>query len=184
MEDEQIVSLYFERNEEAIRETDTKYGSYLKTISFNILADEEDAKECVNDTYNSAWNSIPPARPAMLSTYLGKIIRHISIDRWRHDNAKKRGGGETTVVLDELEDCISTNGDFTEDLIKKEISKEINSFVTGLPEAERRVFLCRYWYLDSIAAISEQFGFSQSKVKSMLLRTRQKLKILLESKGY
>lgn len=184
MEDEQIIALYFDRNEAAIKETETKYGKYLNSISFRILADAEDAEECVNDTYNSAWNSIPPSHPSMLSTYLGKIVRHLSIDRWRREKAKKRGGCETPLVLEELEDCISDNGDFTDELIKNEVRQLINTFVCSLPDTERRIFLRRYWYMDPISVISDNFGFSQSKVKSMLMRTRNKLREILEKEGY
>lgn len=184
MDDEQIIALYFERNENAISETEKKYGHYLASISFNILASEEDARECVNDTLYSAWNSIPPNRPSMLSTYLGKIIRHLSIDRWRQDKAVKRGGGQIPLALDELEDCATDSGDFTDEIIKQEILDKINSLIKELPETERRVFLRRYWYIDSIDSISEAFGFSAGKVKSMLLRTRRKLRKMLAEEGY
>lgn len=184
MDDEQIIALYFERNENAISETEKKYGRYLASISFNILASEEDARECVNDTLYSAWNSIPPNRPSMLSTYLGKIIRHLSIDRWRRDKAAKRGGGQIPLALDELEECALGSGDFTDEIIKQELMDKINSLIKELPETERRVFLRRYWYLDSIDSIAEAFGFSAGKVKSMLLRTRRKLRKMLAGEGY
>lgn len=184
MDDKSIVELYWSRSENAIEETDTKYGRYLNNISYNILANLEDARECVNDTYHDAWNSMPPHRPSILSTFLGKITRRISIDRWRKLNAEKRGGGEIPVVLDELEDCVSGT-DFVESEIERsEVAKLLNNFLNTLPAMERRVFLCRYWYMDSIKSIAQQFGFSQSKVTSMLHRTRGKLRTLLEKEGY
>lgn len=184
MDDEKIVALYWKRSESAIQETDSKYGGYLNSISYNILADREDANECVNDTYHDAWNSMPPHRPAVLRTFLGKITRRISIDRWRHISAAKRGGGTLTLVLEELEDCVSGSGSVENEMERRELAELINRFLDVLQPVERRVFLCRYWYMDSIRSISLQFGFSQSKVTSMLYRTRGKLRTLLEKEGY
>ena len=184
MDDARIVVLYWDRSDEAIPETASKYGSYLTSISQNILASREDAEECVNDTYHDAWNSMPPHRPSILSTFLGKITRRISIDRWRSFNADKRGGGELALALDELEDCVSGSGSVEDEIERREIQKLFNDFLNTLPVAERRVFLCRYWYLDSIQAIAQQFGFSRSKVASMLHRTRAKLRAVLEKEGY
>ena len=184
MEDEQIVSLYWSRSETAITETASKYGSYLSTISYNILADREDARECVNDTYHDAWNTMPPHRPSVLSTFLGKITRRISIDRRRKQNADKRGGGEFPLALEELEECVSGSGTIEGEMERRELVSLINNFLGTLPAAERRVFLCRYWYLDSIPDISRQFGFSRSKTASMLHRTRAKLRTVLEKEGY
>ena len=184
MEDENIVALYWNRSENAVTETAAKYGSYLNSISFNILSNREDAQECVNDTYHDAWNSMPPHRPSILSTFLGKITRRISIDRWRKLNAKKRGGDELTLALDELGDCVSGFGRVEDELQRRELIRLFNAFLNTLPDTERRVFLCRYWYMDSIGSISQQFGFSQSKVASMLHRTRAKLRVVLEKEGY
>ena len=184
MDDERIVALYWSRSEAAITETASKYGSYLNNISYNILVNREDAQECVNDTYNDAWNSMPPHRPSILSTFLGKITRRISIDRWRKLNAEKRGGGELTLALDELEDCVSGSGSVEDEIQRRELAKLFNDFLNTLPDTERRVFLCRYWYMDSIQSITQQFGFSQSQVASMLHRTRAKLRAVLETEGY
>ena len=180
MDDERIVALYWSRCEAAITETASKYGSYLNNISYNILVNREDAQECVNDTYHDAWNSMPPHRPSILSTFLGKITRRISIDRWRKLNAEKRGGGELTLALDELENCVSGSGSVEDEIQRRELAKLFNGFLNTLPTTERRVFLCRYWYMDSIQSIAQQFGFSQSKVASMLHRTRAKLRAVLE----
>ena len=184
MEDKRIVALYWARSETAITETDSKYGKYLSSISFNILSNQEDVQECVNDTYHAAWNTIPPHRPSTLSTFLGKITRRLSISRWRKINADKRGGGEFPLVLDELENCVSGQDDIEEEFERQELVKILNHFLDMLPMTERRVFLCRYWYMDSIQNISQQFGFSQSKVASMLHRTRAKLRTVLEKEGY
>ena len=184
MEDERIVALYWSRSEAAITETASKYGSYLNSISYNILSDREDAQECVNDTYHDAWNAMPPHRPSVLATFLGKITRRISIDRWRKRNADKRGGGELPLALEELEECVSGSGSVEEALRRRELAELLNGFLNTLSTTERRVFLCRYWYLDSIPSIARQFGFSQSKVVSMLHRTRGKLRVMLEKEGY
>lgn len=184
MDDQIIVNLYFQRSEKAITETAAKYGNYCYSIAFNILNNNEDAEESVNDTYNDAWNSIPPHRPSILATFLGKITRRISIDRWRKQNAVKRGGGEIPLVLDELQDCIANVTSVEEEYEKQHLSDVINTFVKSLPETEQKVFLCRYWYVDSISAISKQFGFSESKVKSMLFRTREKLRLVLIKEGF
>lgn len=184
MEDNKIVELFFQRSEQAVTETQTKYGNYCYSIAYQILANNEDAEESVNDTYIDAWNSIPPHKPAILSTFLGKITRRISIDRWRIRNAKKRGGGEMPLVLEELAECIAGNNSIEQELEQKRLTEVINTFVLGLPKTEQNVFLCRYWYMDSIDSICRQFGFSESKVKSMLYRTREKLKHVLEKEDF
>lgn len=184
MEDNCIVDLYWQRDQRAISETETKYGNYLYSISYRILLNAEDAKECVNDTYNDAWQSIPPHRPSILASFLGKITRRISIDLLRKNSAKKRGGGEIALALDELEECVSGNGSVETELERQELIEKINSFLMRLPHTERRIFICRYWYLDSISDISKQFHCSESKIKSMLHRTRTKLRIQLEKEGY
>lgn len=184
MEDTKIIDLYFKRNEQAIEETAIKYGKFCFSIANNILASKEDADESVNDTYWDAWNSIPPHRPSSLSLFLGKITRRIAIDRWRRRSAQKRGGGELPLALDELYQCIADNTDVEREFEKKQLSQLINTFVKALPTMEQKVFLCRYWYMDSIASISKRFHFSESKVKSMLYRTREKLRMELKKEGF
>ena len=183
MEDAGIVELYWSRSESAITETMAKYGKYCYSIAFNILSDDGDARESVNDTYLEAWNSIPPHRPAVLSTFLRKLTRRLSIDRWRAKTAGKRGGGEIALALEELRDCIPSAEDVELRIEAAELGELIDRFVRALPAAERRVFICKYWYLDPIPAISRRFGFSVSRVKSMLLRTRRTLMIQLEKEG-
>ena len=162
MEDQQIVDLYFSRNEDAIVQTDRKYGRYCFAIANNILTNEEDAEESVSDTYMAAWKAMPPSRPAVLSTFLGKLTRRISIDRWRARSAYKRGGGEITLALEELKDCASVAPTPEEDYQRKELVRAYIRFLDGLSVTDRRVFLRRYWYLDSVEEIARQFGFSQT----------------------
>ncbi len=183
MDDTQIVELYWARKESAIEETETKYGSYCRSIAQNILHNPDDAEESVNDTWLDAWNSMPPHRPSVLSTFLGKLTRRISIDKWRRLNAKKRGDGQMPLVLAELEDCISDGKSIEEETERKLLAEVIASFVKSLPETEQKVFLCRYWYMDSVGSIATRFRFSESKVKSMLYRTREKLRVCLEKEG-
>lgn len=184
MEDSRIVELYWTRSESAIDETAAKFGNYCYAIANNILANAEDAQESVNDTYLGAWNSMPTHRPAILSSFLGKITRRISIKKWQEKHADKRGGGEIALALDELSDCIPSEQSVDKEIEMAELSKIIDDFVIALPVAEMRVFICRYWYLDSISNICRQFGYSQSKVKSILHRTRQKLLLHLEKEGF
>lgn len=184
MDDKSIVDLYFSRSEDAITQTDRKYGRYCYSIAYNILTNKEDAEESVSDTYMAAWQAIPPRRPSVLSTFLGKITRHISIDRWRERSAHKRGGGEVTLALEELEDCVAGMQNVETEYERKEIVRAYVKFLDTLPITERRVFLCRYWYVESIEAIADRFGFSQSKVKTMLHRTRAKLRKQLAEEGF
>ena len=184
MEDAHIVQLFWARDQAAISESSQKYGKYCYSIAYGILADQEDAEESVNDAYLDAWNTMPPHRPAVLSTFLGKITRRISIDKWRARRAEKRGGGEIALALDELEECIPDGRSVEDEVELAELAQVINGFVMSLPPMERRVFIRRYWYLDPIAAIAERFGFSQSKVKMMLHRQRAKLLALLEKECF
>lgn len=180
MEDKQIVMLFWQRDETAITEAQSKYDRYCRTIADNLLHNREDAEECVNDAYRSAWDAIPPHRPAHLSTFLGKITRRLALKRLRSRNAQKRGGGETALPLAELEDCIPSGQDIDSRLDAHELAQVINRFLEQLSADERRVFLRRYWFFDSIEAISTRYGFGQSKVKMMLLRTRKKLLLHLQ----
>ena len=184
MNDKSIVDLYFNRDEEAITQTDKKYGRYCYSIAYNILTNKEDAEESVSDTYMTAWRAIPPRRPSVLSTFLGKITRHISIDRWRERSATKRGGGDVLLALEELNDSVAGMQNVEMDYERKEIVKAYVKFLDTLPITERRVFLCRYWYVESIETIADKFGFSQSKVKTMLHRTRANLRKQLAEEGY
>ena len=182
MNDLQIIEMYWKRNEQAISVTAEKYGTYCYSVAYGILHNDEDSEESVNDTYMSAWNSMPPHKPNVLKTFLGKITRRLSIDRLKRKNAEKRGG-EIAEVLDELSECISPSGDPIAEMEKETLDKTINTFVRELKDTEQRVFLCRYWYAKSVKETANLFGFSESKVKVMLMRTRNKLKARLETEG-
>lgn len=176
MEDHEIVALYVSRSERAIDVTAEKYGAYCHTIARNLLGSDADAEECVNDTWLSVWNSIPPNHPSVLRTYLGKIVRRLAISRIRYRTAERRGGGEIPLILDELAEVLPAEERETDDLTRETLDR----FLGQLRENERRVFLCRYWYGDPVREISRRFGYSESKVKSMLHRLRGRLKEFLE----
>lgn len=182
MDDKKIVELYWQRDESAISETKAQYGNYCYSIAYGILKNNEDAEECVNDTYLEVWDSVPPKKPLHFSTFLGTITRQNAIDKWRRKNASKRGG-EVQLSLDELEGCIPDNCTIDDHLLSEELSRKISDFLRTLPQNERIVFLRRYWYFDSVNDICERFGYGKSKVKMMLKRTRDKLISYLEQEG-
>ena len=176
MTDERIVELYWERSEKAIEETEKAYGRYFYSVAYGILCDGEDSKEIVNDTYLKAWNTIPPERPYHLKAFLGRITRQLSINRLEQSRAQKRGGRQYFLALDELDECIyDSNGesDMTELIALQTV---LNQFLRSLPLEARRVFIRRYWHMNSISEIARDFSMSESKVKSLLMRTREKLK--------
>ena len=175
-EDQKFIDLYWNRSENAITETAVKYGRYCTSIAYGILKSREDAQECVSDAYLTAWNAIPPRRPADLGTYLGKITRNLSIDRLRTRSREKRGGGEMPLALEELEEVVAGSDSPENEAVRKELTAALNRFLAGLTQQERYVFVRRYWYLDSLTDISEKTGFSGSKVASMLYRLRGRLK--------
>lgn len=183
MNDAKIVALYWKRDEKAIFETSKRYGRYCHCIAWNILQDNMDAQECVNDTYLDAWNAMPPHKPSALSTFLGKITRRIAIDRWRQKNTLKRGADTVQLALDELETCVSGSSDVESEFLQRQRIKAIHDFLSELPDTDRRVFLQRYWYLESIDQIAARFGFSGSKTASILHRIRGKLRSYLEKEG-
>ena len=183
MEDAQIIDLYFARSERAIAETSHKFGNYLYSIAYSILSSHRDSEEAVNDTYLGAWRSIPPHRPNRLRTYLGKITRRCALEKWKTVSAQKRGGGEVALALEELGESIPGCDSPETAMEMKELTQIINTFLKTLPETEQKVFLCRYWYLAPVKTIAKQFGFSESKVKSMLSRSRKKLKTHLQKEG-
>ncbi len=182
MEDEKIIELYWARQEKAIYETDKKYGKYCNTISFNILKNNEEAKECVNDTYLKAWNSIPPQRPNILKAYIGKITRNLAINRYDKKKAKKRDY-TLEIALEELDECISSNNNVENKINYNELVNILNNFLSELSQDKRKIFLERYWYLYSIKEISLRNDISESNVKTILLRLRQYLKDYLKEGG-
>lgn len=182
MEDNEIIDLYWQRSETAIDETAKKYSRYCHSISFNILHSAQDAEECVNDTYLNAWNAMPPRRPNCLATFLGKITRNLSLDRFKRYSAEKRGGGQTELALDELNEAVPAAG-VEEAIGEQELTRLLDKFLAGLPREKRIMFVRRYWYLMPIKTIAERMGMSEKKVNSALLRLRNGLKAYLEREG-
>ena len=181
LSDEQIVDLYFAREERAIAETDKKYCRYLHTVAYNILANEQDAEECENDTYLKAWESMPPHRPARLSSFIGRITRNVALNRYTHDRAQKRSPG-TEVVYGELAELVS-DSEADDAAETAELGRVIDRFLASLPRETRIVFVQRYWYLCPIKDIAKNRGLTESNVKVILMRTRNKLKKHLEKEG-
>ena len=173
MEDGEIVALYWQRSEQAIAETQRKYGGYCYSIAKNILWSAEDSEETVSDTYIGAWNAMPPSRPEQLRTFLGKITRRLALKKLRTQTAEKRGGGETQLVLDELEGCVPAGADVEMQVELRELVRRIDAFLQTLSREERRVFPCRYWYFDSITEIAYRNGFNDL---SYFIRTFKKYK--------
>ncbi len=184
MQDEEIVALYWQRSEEAIRHTERKYGHYLTKLSYNILADWEDSKESVNEAYLRAWNSMPPHRPNVLLTYLCKITRRVSIDVLRKRSSVKRRPSEYAQSLSELEDCVSAGNTTEEEVDLRLLAKVIQAYLETLSEELRDVFLGRYYFSDSVREVADRYGMSEAKVKSMLYRIRRGLKKHLEQEGF
>ncbi len=183
MEDSKIIELYMRRSEQAISETSKKYGRYCHYIAYSILHNDEDAEECVNDTYLRAWNAIPSNHPNQLQTFLGKITRNLSLNKLEKLSAEKRGSGQLTLILDELAECIPVNKD-TEHNIESMVIKDIlNHFLGRLPAETRKIFVRRYWYMSSVKEIADEYGLSESKVTVTLFRTRKKLRTILEKEG-
>ncbi|MBQ9112740.1 MAG: sigma-70 family RNA polymerase sigma factor [Clostridia bacterium] len=182
MDDKQIVELYWDRSEDAIAQTEKKYGWYCRYIAQRILGNEEDAEEVVNDTYLKTWNSIPPHRPDELKPYVAMICRRTALDRHEKNSADKRGYGQTALILDELAECIPSNADnFGETLA---LHEALNKFIRSLPEKTRRIFVRRYWYASTVTELCHAFSMKESNVKMLLLRTRKKLKEFLEKDGF
>ena len=183
LSDSEIVELYWQRKENAIQETEKKYQSYLSSIAYRVLQDREDGKECVNDTYFKAWNSMPPHRPQGLASYLGKIVRQVSIDRLRTKEREKRKASAYSVSLSELSECVSGNG-MEEEIDLRLLSEAIETYLRQLSPKARHTFLGRYFYLDSIKEIAAYCEMSEGSVKTMLHRTRSGLRVYLEQEGF
>jgi len=184
MNDEQILDLYWERSEAAIAETEKKYGRYCHTIAYGILHDNGESEECVNDTWLSAWNAIPPARPTVLKVFFAKITRHLSFDRYKVRRSLKRGGGEMPLVLEELAECIVSESDVEGQVNAKELGRVINQFVVYLPERERNLFVRRYFFSEPIKAIADRCDMSENSVNVTLSRIRKRLREHLSREGY
>ena len=183
MQDEDIINLYFSRDQRAIAETDGKYGRYCHQVAMQILGDPQDAEETVNDTWLRTWNSIPPCRPAALKLYLAKTTRNLAFDRYRSQRAQKRGGGEMEMALEELGDCIGGGQSVEDALNKAELTAAIHSFLQTLPSRHRCIFIRRYFYVESTGQISARYGIGKSNVLMILTRVRKKLKAHLIKEG-
>ncbi|HHV11830.1 MAG TPA: sigma-70 family RNA polymerase sigma factor [Clostridiales bacterium] len=182
MEDMDIIALYNSRVETAISETDSKYGRLLHRIAFNILSNREDSEEIVSDTYNSAWNTIPPQQPNSLRAYLGRITRNLSINRWHKQRAKKRYNG-AELLLSELTDCIPANNNVESELERKELALAIDRWLSSLSVDDRVLFLRRYWFSDAVNVLAKECGTASNKLAGRLFRLRQSLKMFLEKEG-
>lgn len=182
MDDSEIIELYLARSENAIRQTQFKYGSLCRSIALNVLGDPEDSEECVNDTYLSLWNNIPPEIPVNFKAYVCKLARNISISRVRKNNAKKRGR-DLLISLSDVTEADEYAAYHEDGLSDSELGKLIGDFLRKQPKDVRNVFLRKYFFEDSVAEIAERFSFSQSKIKSMLFHTRKKLQKFLEKEG-
>lgn len=184
MEDEEILELYFARDERAVVETDRKYGGYCFTLANSILNNEQDAEETVSDTYLKVWRAIPPKRPSIFKMFLAKITRNLAFTRWRRYSAQKRGGGEMELVLEELSGCIAAPGGVEDGVNGKELAKVIRCFLDTLPAREQDIFLRRYFFVEETSAIAQRYGMKQASVLRMLSRTREKLRKFLTQEGY
>lgn len=176
MEDQQIIDLYWERSDRAITESDKKYGKYCGSIAYNICANHEDAEECVSDTWFASWNQMPPKRPNILSAFFGAITRNAAINRIRSQSREKRGGGETDLVLSELEQCIPAPDNVEKTVEMQELAQAVRRFAASLREGDRVIFLARYYYVLSNEEIASRLGCSSGKVRTTLYRLRQKLR--------
>lgn len=182
MEDNQIIELYFSRDESALTETATKYGAFCLRIAMNVVNVREDAEECVNDTYHTAWNQIPPTKPDSFKAFLGRIVRNFAISKYRAMHAKKRFNG-LEVMLSELEDCIPSTKSVEQEIEAKELSEYINIWLEGLKAEDRALFVRRYWYGDEIHELAKKCGVTGTQMTQRMLRLRRKLKAFLEEKG-
>ena len=184
LSDETIIELYWSRNEQAISETDIKYKAFLLAVANNIVSDRRDSEECLNDAYIGTWNSIPPARPILLKSFLAKIMRRVAINRFHANNRQKRIASEYAVSLSEFEDLI-TNSESTEaEFETQELAKAISNYVRSLSDRQMYIFISRYYIADPILKISKELGCSESTVKREITAIKNRLKKHLESEGY
>lgn len=183
MEDQEIIALYWARSEDAIRQTSDKYAPYCGGIIRRVLGDGRDAEECLSDTWLGAWNAMPPQRPRYMPAFLGRIARNTALDRYSYNSAQRRNDGGFEAVLEELADCVG-GLPMEETLDLRQLGEAISAYLEQTAPAVQLVFLRRYWYCDTIAELAAATGFTQSKIKSMLRRTRQGLRAYLVKEGY
>lgn len=183
MEDERIVQMIWERKEQGLKELSDKYNNYCYSVSYRIVHDEEDARECVNDTWFQTWNAIPPKRPAVLPGFLAKIVRNLSLNRYRRMHTERRGGNSVDIALEELQECVSDGRTVEEQIEFKELSASITKFLNRQSERNRAIFLQRYFYMMSIKEIAERLGMREGTVRSTLSRMRKDLRGWLEKEA-
>ena len=183
MTDEELIRLYWKRNERAISETSRIYGKYCYAIAYNILHDNEDSEECVNDSYHKVWNAIPPTKPKVFSAFIGRIVRNISLDRYKMRTAEKRGGSQIPVILDEIGEIASDTPSPEDECVRQEVVAAINDFLTCLPMDQRVMLVRRYWYADDVRSIAERLGMRENSVSVALRRIRNRLREYLISRG-
>ena len=184
MKDEDIINLYFRRDERAIEETDLKYGQYCKTIAKNILWSAQDIEECLDDTYVKVWNRIPPTRPTIFRAFIAKITRDLALNMFYASKSSKRGGGVVNEILDELDECIPGNNDVEHSVLRNELAGMIRDFVNSLSPKDAYIFTSRYFYAEEIASIASKFGMTKHNVTVILGRLRKKLQGRLIKEGY
>ena len=183
MDDQEIIARFFARDEEGLAAAQERYGDYCAAVARNLLSAQRDQEECLSDTWLRAWNTIPPQRPRSLGAFLAKITRNLAIDCLRSGNTARRGGGQTTLALEELGECVSQAGSPEGELDRQAAVEALNRFLDGLPPLQREVFLRRYWYLDSIEDIARRAGWSKSRVTTTLHRLRVRLRAHLIREG-
>lgn len=183
MEDTAIIDLFWARNQDALTQTDLKYGPMCRSLAFNILSDREDSEECVNDTWHKAWNTMPPQRPDSLRAYLGRIVRNLSISRLRQRTAQKRGHG-VKIMFSELEDCLPAATSVDRELDNRELAAAISRWLRTLATEDRVLFVRRYWYGDAVHALASQWGFEPNRMAKRMLKLRRSLKQWLEKEGF
>ncbi len=184
MEDTEIVALYWARDEAALTESERKYGGYCRAIALGILESREDAAECVNDTWLRAWEAMPPRRPSRLDTFLGRLTRNLSLDRWRARRARKRGGGQVELALHELEECLPSGDRPERALEAKTLAESLDRFLEALPREKRVLFIQRYWYLRPVEELAALHGMGKNTAASTLFRLRAQLREHLEREGF
>ena len=181
--DERIIEMYFDRNEDAIAATDKKYRPYLYTIAYNILKDGFDCEECLDDTYLSTWNAIPPKRPSIFHAFLARITRNTATDRFRKNTAEKRIPSELLVSLEELDECLPCSATPEDEISVREICRALNDYLNSLSERDEFIFVCRYYYADKLSDIAGMLKIGTSTVHDILRRMRVELKALLVKEG-
>ncbi|MGM9662693.1 MAG: RNA polymerase sigma factor [Oscillospiraceae bacterium] len=183
MHDEEILRLFFERSEQAIAELEAKYGALCRRVAFNILNSDRDTEECVSDAYLAVWNAIPPQRPETLPAYVCRIVRNLAVKRYHANTARKRSSFYD-VALEELEECLSAPETAETALSARELTRLLDAFLDTLEERDRYLFVRRYWYADSVAAIAAELGISENNASVRLSRLREKLKRYLRKEGF